>query len=1044
MPGRTRRVRLLAVVVCIVTVFFLYTRNEARVGEYADYVRGKTAIGGGAVLRGGEKQEPIQEPSLPDARPETKAAVAEAQETAAGWRDDVLDIAEPTTTPPPTTIAKARPTEESTTVPYVPSFDDPEELPIEVGNGRVEEDYDPYIHTSTYVPIHWSKLSEKFPVTSTIQLPTGKPSAIPRVQKQGQGTADAQRLAAVKEAARWAWKGFRENGWDYDEVKPISGVGSNTFNGWGATLVDSLDTLWIMGLRDEFEDAVNKTSQIDFTTSSRNDIPMFEVTIRYLGGLLGAYDVSGRKYKVLLDKAVELAEILYSAFDTPNRMPETYYYWKPTFATNAHRASTRVVMAELGTLSLEFTRLAQLTLEPKYYDAIARITDEFEKWQNNTRLPGMWPTIMDASGCEKPVYHPPAAHQVPIPGGNTYTTTTEPIQVNPKVQKAAEDALNDSKAGAKYTGQGGGDEVVNPQVYTGAAGAADGSRRPMQDEYIPNGFGSGAAGGKASNEHNAKEPLRHDTRPGSGVDAASDYGKGDREPLPPKGGAGDLNKRQLEDYGETVAPAETKPKNTTSITKPQHKQGLRQLEYDGTAEEPEEMCITQGFASSSKNAPETFSLGGQSDSTYEYLPKEFLLLGGLVPQYKSMYLDSMKPIVEKLIFRPMTPDNLDILISGEVRTSKNYTTDEWHETHVAKNEHLTCFVGGMIGMGGKIFEIPEHVEIGRKLTDGCIWSYNVTGSGIMPESYMLSACDSWTDCKWNQTKYEDDLDPYSEFRADQREDFKETYGIDDLDAYEEELAVASKSAAAGLAAATSEVKAPSPAELNAAEDAHTFGEFGGTGKLRKRQQVDDRVAMSGAPPLPQPKPKKAPTTTADSADFAAAADSDKIWTNDNTPYTSGTPTISDDEEPVPAAPVRPAYTPPPPMTHKQYVEHKIEMERLPKGFVRLDSKSYILRPEAIESVFYMYRITGEQYWRDRGWEMFMAIEKATHAPYGHSRIDDVTKEVPDQTDGMESFWIAETLKYFYLLFDEPDRWSLDDWVLNTEAHFFRRPDSGSA
>lgn len=34
---------------------------------------------------------------------------------------------------------------------------------------------------------------------------------------------------------------------------------------------------------------------------------------------------------------------------------------------------------------------------------------------------------------------------------------------------------------------------------------------------------------------------------------------------------------------------------------------------------------------------------------------------------------------------------------------------------------------------------------------------------------------------------------------------------------------------------------------------------------------------------------------------------------------------------------------------------------------------------------------------------------------------------------------AETLKYFYLLFDDKDTWSLDDWVLNTEAHFFRRP-----
>lgn len=40
---------------------------------------------------------------------------------------------------------------------------------------------------------------------------------------------------------------------------------------------------------------------------------------------------------------------------------------------------------------------------------------------------------------------------------------------------------------------------------------------------------------------------------------------------------------------------------------------------------------------------------------------------------------------------------------------------------------------------------------------------------------------------------------------------------------------------------------------------------------------------------------------------------------------------------------------------------------------------------------------------------------------------------------MESFWLAETLKYFYLLFEEEGVVALDEWVLNTEAHPFRRP-----
>lgn len=61
-----------------------------------------------------------------------------------------------------------------------------------------------------------------------------------------------------------------------------------------------------------------------------------------------------------------------------------------------------MVLAELGSLSVEFTRLAQITKEAKYYDAVARITNELDIWQNNTKMPGLWPQQVDASGCKKP------------------------------------------------------------------------------------------------------------------------------------------------------------------------------------------------------------------------------------------------------------------------------------------------------------------------------------------------------------------------------------------------------------------------------------------------------------------------------------------------------------------------------------------------------------------------------------------------------------------------------------------------------------------
>jgi mannosyl-oligosaccharide alpha-1,2-mannosidase len=99
------------------------------------------------------------------------------------------------------------------------------------------------------------------------------------------------------------------------------------------------------------------------------------------------------------------------------------------------------------------------------------------------------------------------------------------------------------------------------------------------------------------------------------------------------------------------------------------------------------------------------------------------------------------------------------------------------------------------------------------------------------------------------------------------------------------------------------------------------------------------------------------------------------------------------------------------------------------GFTRVVDSSYQLRPEAIESVFVMYRITGDPIWQEKGWNMFKVIAKHTRTSIANSRLRDVTNPEPPQEDSMESFWLAETLKYFFLLFSEPDVISLDDFVL---------------
>jgi mannosyl-oligosaccharide alpha-1,2-mannosidase len=134
-------------------------------------------------------------------------------------------------------------------------------------------------------------------------------------------------LEEVRDAYLHAWKGYKQEAWGKDELRPVGGGYKTPFCGWAATMVDSLDTLWIMGLREEFEISLVELGNIDFANTVGCQINLFETTIRHLGGLLSAFDISGGIYYILVEKAVELAEVLYTAFDTPNRMPTPHFLW---------------------------------------------------------------------------------------------------------------------------------------------------------------------------------------------------------------------------------------------------------------------------------------------------------------------------------------------------------------------------------------------------------------------------------------------------------------------------------------------------------------------------------------------------------------------------------------------------------------------------------------------------------------------------------------------------------------------------------------------
>lgn len=107
----------------------------------------------------------------------------------------------------------------------------------------------------------------------------------------------------------------------------------------------------------------------------------------------------------------------------------------------------------------------------------------------------------------------------------------------------------------------------------------------------------------------------------------------------------------------------------------------------------------------------------------------------------------------------------------------------------------------------------------------------------------------------------------------------------------------------------------------------------------------------------------------------------------------------------------------------------------------LDARN-ILRPETVESLFIGFHLSGDQQYREWGWQIFQSFQRHCRvsyddgASYAFAGIKDVDAEASDvqQIDRMETFWLAETLKYLYLLFADQDILRMDQWVFNTEAH----------
>jgi mannosidase alpha-like ER degradation enhancer 2 len=121
---------------------------------------------------------------------------------------------------------------------------------------------------------------------------------------------------------------------------------------------------------------------------------------------------------------------------------------------------------------------------------------------------------------------------------------------------------------------------------------------------------------------------------------------------------------------------------------------------------------------------------------------------------------------------------------------------------------------------------------------------------------------------------------------------------------------------------------------------------------------------------------------------------------------------------------------------KMWNLHGIEPEILDYKTMRVVAGSYHLRPEIVESTCYLYHYTGDSAYRQMGEKMFDDFIKYCRSNAGYASLADVISK--KQLDEMESFVLAETFKYFYLLFASPETVEFDKVIFNTEAHPLRR------
>jgi len=108
---------------------------------------------------------------------------------------------------------------------------------------------------------------------------------------------------------------------------------------------------------------------------------------------------------------------------------------------------------------------------------------------------------------------------------------------------------------------------------------------------------------------------------------------------------------------------------------------------------------------------------------------------------------------QSIFFRPMIPGNKSILFPGSIDYDGLMPVNKLKIKSQA--QHLGCFVGGMVAIGSKIFDKKQDMATARELVEGCLWGYEQSPHGIMPEIMSLIPCKNEESCSCDEPRWKD-------------------------------------------------------------------------------------------------------------------------------------------------------------------------------------------------------------------------------------------------------------------------------------------------